>query len=336
MSWNRIRGQNSARQTVTNAMERGRLAHAYFLVGPEGVGKALFARELTKALLCEQPPSTLTACDHCSACHQVEAGTHPDVLILRTPEGKHELPVDDMRNFCSQLSQAPSRGGRKVGIVEDVDEFNPESANSFLKTLEEPPPNTTLLLIATSTARQLPTILSRCQLVRFSPLPSADLSGILAGHGIEDPELRARLVKLAGGSVSRALALNVDAIWKVREELIAGIAAERPNFLQLSSLWAKFVEEAGKDSRLQRNRASVVIGFLIDTLRQALRLSLGSVVHGLDSANEKRLTKLAERLGTDRLMELIEKCLEADYRVERRVQLILVIEAVMAHFARQS
>lgn len=334
MSWNRIRGQNAARQLLLNAMERGRLAHAYFLVGPEGVGKSLFARELTKALLCEQPATPLSCCDQCAACQQVNAGTHPDVLILRTPEGKHELPVEEMRKFCSQLSQAPSRGGRKVGIIEDADEFNPESANSFLKTLEEPPPNTTLLLIASSTAQQLPTILSRCQIVRFSPLSPADLSEILAKQGISDPERRERLVKLAGGSVSRALALNDDAIWKVREELLAGITAERPNFFQLSSLWSKFVEEAGKESKLQRNRASVVIGFLIDALRQALRLSLGSEVHGIDPANERRLRSLADRLGSDRLIELIEKCLEADYRVERRVQLVLVIEAVMAQFAQ--
>ncbi|MFO0826006.1 MAG: hypothetical protein U0792_23285 [Gemmataceae bacterium] len=118
----------------------------YLLVGPDGVGKRLFAHELAKALLCERPPAPLTACDSCPACAQVEAETHPD--FHGTPKGKQELPVDEMRAFCTQLAKKPSRGSRIVGIVEDADDFNAESANSFLKTLEEPPPGALLLLIA--------------------------------------------------------------------------------------------------------------------------------------------------------------------------------------------
>src|SRR5262245_54874659 len=221
MSWDRVRGHAGAKETFAAAHARGRLGQAYLLVGPDGVGKRLFARELAKALLCEKPPAPLTASGACPACAQVEAGTHPDYLTLRTPEGKHELPVDEMREFCAQLSRKPVRGGRKVGVVEDADDFNAESANSFLKALEEPPPGVILLLIATGTDRQLPTILSRCQVVRFGPLSPADLAAVLEEQGIDDPARRERLVRLAGGSASRALALNDDAIWKVREELVA-------------------------------------------------------------------------------------------------------------------
>src|SRR5215211_2586111 len=179
MSWNRIRGQDAARVTFLAAIDRGRLGQAYLLVGPEGVGKRLFARELAKAFLCERPAGKMLACGACPACAQVEAGTHPDLLFLRTPEGKHELPVAAMREFCAQLALKPTRGARKIGIVEDADDFNEESANSFLKSLEEPPPGSLLLLIGTSTDRQLPTILSRCQLVRFALISDADLSAIL-------------------------------------------------------------------------------------------------------------------------------------------------------------
>jgi DNA polymerase-3 subunit delta' len=334
MSWDRIRGHVAARQMFQTAMQSGRLGQAYFLVGPEGVGKSLFAHELAKALLCERPPAPLTPCDSCKACQQVEVGTHPDVLILCTPEGKHELPVEEMREFCAQLARTPARGGWKIGIIEDVDEFNLESANSFLKSLEEPPPHTILFLIATSTDRQLPTILSRCQIVRFSPLSPVDLSSVLVEQGVDDPQLRSRLVKLSAGSVSRALALNDEAVWNVREELIAGITAERPDFVHLARMWSGFVEDAGKESAAQRSRASVAIGFLVDALRRALRLALGASVVGIDPADEQRLQPFAQRMGPDRLIELIEKCVEADFRVERRVQLILVIEAVLEQFTK--
>lgn len=334
MSQDRVRGHAEAKQTFQAASDRGRLGQAYLLVGPDGVGKRRFARELAKGLLCERPPAPLAACDSCPSCAQVEANTHPDVLTLRTPEGKHELPVEEMRAFCALLARKPVRGGRKVGVIEDADDFNAESANSFLKTLEEPSPGVLLLLLATGTDRQLPTILSRCQVVRFGPLGPADLVAVLTEHGVEDPVRRERLARLAGGSVSRALALDDDDVWKVREELVNGLTAERPNFARLADTWAKFVEDAGDDSVGKRTRASVVIGFLVDVVRQALRLSLGAQAEGVVPAEEERLRAFARRLGPDRLTELVEKCVEADYRVERRVQLILVIESVLEQFTR--
>ncbi|VTT96910.1 dna polymerase tau gamma subunit : DNA polymerase III, delta'' subunit OS=Singulisphaera acidiphila (strain ATCC BAA-1392 / DSM 18658 / VKM B-2454 / MOB10) GN=Sinac_4806 PE=4 SV=1: DNA_pol3_delta2 [Gemmataceae bacterium] len=334
MSWDRVRGHADVKQSFRGAFAAGRLGQSFLFVGPDGVGKQLFARELAKALLCERPPAPLTACDHCPGCAQVEAETHPDYHTLRTPAGKQELPVDEMRAFCARLARKPSRGNRTVGVVIDADDFNAESANSFLKTLEEPPPGAVLVLIATGLDRQLPTILSRCQVVRFQPLNAADVARVLEAEGVEDPARRERLARLAGGSVARAVALDDDAIWQVRETLIAGVASPRPNFAKLAEAWQKFVEDAGDDSAAKRTRASVVIGFLVDALRQALRLALGSEVGGLDPADEPRLRALAERHGPDRLLELIEKCVEADYRVERRVQLILVIESVLEQVTR--
>jgi DNA polymerase-3 subunit delta' len=334
MSWDRIRGQEAARQTFLSAFARGRLGHSYLLVGPEGVGKHLFARELAKALLCEKPPAPLTACDNCPGCAQVEARTHPDLHSVRTPPEKHELPIDAMRDFCAQLARKPARGGRVVGIVEDADDFNAESANSFLKTLEEPPAGAILLLIATGTDRQLATILSRCQVVRFAPLSARDIAAVLEQHGITDAAQRDRLAHQAGGSIGRALALNDDAVWRAREELVGGITAARPNFARLAETWQHFYEEAGKDTADQRFRVSLVIRFLVEALQQALRLSLGSTVTATNAAEEERLRSFAARLGPDRLLELIDKCVEADARVERRVQLILVIESVLEQLTK--
>ncbi len=335
MSWDRIRGQDAARRTLLEALNRGRLGQAYLLVGPDGVGKCLFACELAKAFLCEKPPAHMTACDTCPACSQVEAESHPDLLFLRTPEGKHELPVAAMREFCAHLALKPTRGPRKIGIVEDADDFNEESANSFLKTLEEPPPGALLLLIGTGTDRQLPTILSRCQVVRFAPLTDADVAAILAEHGIDDPARRERLAKLGAGSAARALALDDDTIWQVRQKLVEGLTAPRPSFQPLAETWAKFHEDAGKDKGAeQRTRASLVLRFLIELVEHALKLSLGASVAGLDATEAARLKAFADRVGTAGLLELLDLCVEADYHVERRVQLILVVESVIEKFTQ--
>lgn len=335
MPWDRIRGQDAARESFFGAVERGRLGQAYLLVGPDGVGKRLFARELAKAFLCERPPAPLSACDRCPGCAQVEAESHPDLLTLRTPEGKHELPVDAMREFCSHLALKPTRGPRKIGIVEDADDFNEESSNSFLKTLEEPPPGALLLLIGTGTDRQLQTILSRCQIVRFAPLSDADVCAILAEHGIDDGGKRQRLARLGAGSASRALALDDDSIWHVRQKLVEGLTDPRPSFRPLAEVWAKFHEEAGKDKgAAQRMRASLVLQFLIEAVQQALKLSLGAAVSGLDTKEAARLKAFADRVGPAGLMELLDRCVEADSHVERRVQLILVVESVVEKFTR--
>ncbi|HEY1186817.1 MAG TPA: hypothetical protein VGE74_04125 [Gemmata sp.] len=335
MAWDRIRGQDAPRNTFATALAAGRLAHSYLLVGPEGVGKRLFARELAKAFLCERPPADLTACDRCPACAQVEAATHPDLLFLRTPEDKHELPVDEMRAFCAQIALKPTRGPRKIGIVEDADDFNAASANSFLKTLEEPPPGALLLLLATSTDRQLPTILSRCQVVRFNLLSPADLDAVLMAEGVTDATKRSRLVRLGGGSVSRALALDDDDFWTVRQKLLDGLLSPHPPFQALAEVWAKFHEDAGKETGPQRLRASLVLQFLIEAVQQALKFALGADVPGLDPAEAPKLQAFATRVGPVGLLELLDALVEADFHVERRVQLILIVEAVIAKFPRE-
>src|SRR6478672_3095720 len=97
MSWQRVRGHGGILDSFRAALARNRFGQAYLFVGPGGLGKHLFARQLAKALLCEHPPEPLESCDKCPACAQVEAGTHPDVFTVRTPDDKHELPVESIR-----------------------------------------------------------------------------------------------------------------------------------------------------------------------------------------------------------------------------------------------
>src|SRR6266540_2282693 len=104
MSWERVRGHGAVLGSFRAALARGRLGQAYLFVGPEGIGKRLFALQLAKALLCERPPAPLETCDVCHACAQVEAGTHPDVFRVRTPDEKHELPIAEIREFCKQMA----------------------------------------------------------------------------------------------------------------------------------------------------------------------------------------------------------------------------------------
>ena len=331
MAWSDLRGHDAARQQLLTAYQRGRLAHAYLFVGPEGVGKRRFATEFAKALLCDSPPGPLESCGRCPACQQVTVGTHPDFLTAKRAEGENELSIDTMREFVNRLGLKSSRGSRKFGLVEEADEFNSSSANAFLKSLEEPPPGSVLVLLATSTDRQLPTILSRCQVVPFRPLSPSDLDAILQEHGIADPTRRTRLIKLSGGSPGRALALSDDALWDFRETLLRALAADRPDPMSLVQTWQEFVEEAGKQAPLQRERATLVIQLLVDILRGSLHAAVGVTDTGPEA---ERLVKVAAHFGEDGIAERFEACMEAETQIGRYVQVGLVTEALVDRLFR--
>jgi DNA polymerase III subunit delta' len=181
-----------------------------------------------------------------------------------------------MREFCHQLALKPARGRSKVAILDDADDLNEEAANCFLKTLEEPPPRSVLLLIATSAERLLPTIVSRCQVIPFQPLAEKDVKELVMAQGLEDKSLLQRLVRLSGGSPGQALALADPALWEFRRKLLEGLAQPGCDSVALAQSWIRFVEEAGKEGAAQRRRAAVLLRFLIQFLTAALTLTVGS------------------------------------------------------------
>jgi DNA polymerase-3 subunit delta' len=330
VSWKRIRGHDALVQAFQRVIRRQRLAHAYLFAGPPGVGKKLFATELAKTLLCEaaDAASKLDACDVCPACLQIEGETHPDFHLVRKPEDLHEFPIELMRELCQQFALKSARGHGKVVILDDADELNPESANSFLKTLEEPPPRSVLILVGTSADRQLPTIVSRCQVVNFARLSEADVSSLISADGLDDPALLPRLLRANEGSPGRARELGGLELWDFRGRLIQALTTLPVDSVELSKTWMGFIEEAGKESAAQRHRAAVCVGLLLGFLQDALRFSVGLLPPDDDPAEKKALTTLCQRLDTDQILGLMDRCLDGEFQIDRRVQLVLVLEAL--------
>jgi DNA polymerase-3 subunit delta' len=330
LAWQRIRGHDTLVDGFRRAVNRGRLAHAYLFTGPAGVGKRLFAVELAKSLLCDKATEgSLQACDHCPSCVQVESGTHPDFFTAVRPPEALEFPIDLMRQLCQSFALKSARGRGKVVLLDDADDLNEEAANCFLKTLEEPPPRSVLILIGSTPDRQLQTIVSRCQVVRFAPLPAELVEELLQAQGIEDAALRGRLVRLSAGSPGLAKELADPALWEFRRDLLAGLTKSPIPSVALSRQWMDFVEEAGKESAAQRRRAQLVLRLMIDFLDDALTVAMNGTPRRTETEERAGLETIARRAGPDRLLEALERCLEADRQIDRRVQLVLILEALM-------
>jgi DNA polymerase-3 subunit gamma/tau len=152
-------GQEHVTRTLKNAIETGRVAHAYLFVGPRGIGKTSLARIFAKALDCEKGPTTAPCCE-CSMCREIAAGNALDVLEI---DGASNNGVDQVRDLRDQVQFAPTRGTYKIIIIDEVHMLSTAAFNALLKTLEEPPPHVKFIFATTEGDKVLPTIISRCQ-----------------------------------------------------------------------------------------------------------------------------------------------------------------------------
>jgi DNA polymerase-3 subunit delta' len=196
---------------VLGAALDGRPAHAYLLHGPAGTGKRAAARDFAAQLLARDSESARTRVLH---------GTHPDLTWV-APSGAHEMLRRDVQeSVVAAASHTPFESSHRVFVLERADTMNDEAANALLKTLEEPPSYVVLLLLTDNPSQVLPTISSRCQPVRFDPLPAAELAQKLQSRGI-DPETATACARLSLGDGERALTLALTPELRARTEAFA-------------------------------------------------------------------------------------------------------------------
>jgi DNA polymerase III subunit delta' len=280
MGFSEIIGQDRAIGGLRSALRRGALHHAYLFAGPEGVGKATAARLLAQAANCDRtsgdPP-----CGECPPCRKIARGVHPDVVAIaeeramaragrweprggRTPS--KDIVVDQVRELVDRrLSLRRFEGRRRFVILDPADAMNPQAQNALLKTLEEPPDDTTLVLVAAGGDALLPTIRSRCLRVAFAPLPAAAIEGRLRAAGRSEGEARLASA-LSGGSLGRALALDAEAL-RARRAAVAEAAALPPDD---AGRWIAFARERAADRDAARETCDLLLVWLRDVVARAV------------------------------------------------------------------
>ena len=202
---------NKVVEQLQRTVASDRIAGAYLFYGPEGVGKETVARYFAQLILCQQeaqpgsPPVTgkRQVCGTCLACRKVDSGNHPDLQFIR-PEGSL-LKIGQIRELQKQIIYEPLEASRKIYILADTERMNPEAENCLLKTLEEPPAASVLILLTSNIQALLPTTRSRCQILQFHPMPTQALAEILVNKFSVAPDQATTLAIAADGAIGKAL-----------------------------------------------------------------------------------------------------------------------------------
>lgn len=229
-----ILGQPQVRDFLRRSVECGRVSHAYLFTGPAGSNKTSAAYALAQAILCPKGAQEPRGgnCGACDACQRIMRRKHPDVRYF-APEGAGGYLIEQIREIVADTSYAPIQAEKKIYILDRVDLLGVAGANAFLKTLEEPPADTVIILLGRTRESVLPTILSRCQVVPFRHIPATEAAGILVQNTGASLEKARIAIEACGGSITRgAEFLKSNERFAFRSRVLETLAA-----LRLSDDW---------------------------------------------------------------------------------------------------
>jgi len=277
MDWD-IHGHDWAADMLARHIANGKMRHAYLISGPDGVGRRTLALCFAQAVNCENAPESGKACGECITCRQIARMQHADLAVVQGEEAG-ELKVEQVRELQHYVALAPYASRYRIALLLDFEKANKNAQNALLKTLEEPNPNVLLLVTVDDAENLLPTITSRCELLRLRPMPVNQLAAILIEKYQSEKKDAELFAHLAGGRAGYAFRLAEDtalleqrAIWmKDLRELISASKNERIVYSRKHT-HKRYVRERNK-AKQQLNEA---FPFWLSFWRDVLLIATGS------------------------------------------------------------
>lgn len=219
MDFKDVIGHENLISNLQRAIKNNSIAHGYLFSGPDGIGKKKVAMIFAKTLLCEA--REINPCNKCSSCIQIDSGNHPD-LITQSPEGK-SFKKEQVINIINNINVKPYVGDRKIFILEHIDKMTDHAQNSLLKTLEEPPYYAIIIMTATNSKSILPTVLSRSQLLRFSPINNNEIKSTIVNKYGKTNEEATFISSICNGIIGKAIKICESDEFKETRESINNI-----------------------------------------------------------------------------------------------------------------
>lgn len=234
MSFGDIKGQASPIEIIKGYIKQPSSSRSYLFSGPDGIGKRLSAKTLSKALNCQT--QAIDSCDRCSSCLKIEQNQHPDVHLIDDSDS-NSIKIEDIRTLQKSINLRPYEGRKKVFIIDNAHNLTSEAANALLKILEEPPKDSVLILVSSKIMLLFKTIISRCQILKFYPMERTALEALLKNdYGLNDGQAHF-LSFFSEGRLGFALKLKDTDIFKEKNRIIDEFCiGKKSNFNNFAAL----------------------------------------------------------------------------------------------------
>lgn len=369
MSLSEVKHQAIAQRMIQRAVLRDRIPHAYIFHGPDGVGKELLARGLAQLMLCGQPvdqsfvadeldeiglESLRVGCGACEDCKAVEVQSHQDLhLIYRQLIRDHpdpvirkrkglEIGVDVLRHFMiEKVGRKPIRGRAKMFIVREADRMTIQAQNALLKTLEEPPGNTIIILLVSYSDRLLPTTLSRCQIVHFQSLPEKFVLSRLSRLRPDlSPESLEWYTRCCEGSIGMALEHADDHLFELNQRLLKDLVAlSSIRTSEAMATWTEMSKSLGEgyrkrdpditDTEAGRRGLQTIFRLSAGWYADVLKVAAGETASVMNHAWEKQLRQSAGSMTINRAASAVDRLASAQRQLNLNANTQLVIDSLM-------
>lgn len=325
MPFSDIIGHEKQLKALKWALAKDRLHHAYLFLGPEGVGKRTVALSLAMAIQCREKEGD--SCGRCADCAQVRGGNHPDVRVVGPLTGKKEIAIQQVRELERELSYRAFSGRKKIAVVDPALLMNFPAQNALLKTLEEPPKHSLLILVSTSTGGLLPTLLSRCLRISFAPLPAEIVASFLATQkGLEREEAEI-LAAVSMGSLGRAVDPEMKELVQRRRAWVERIGSLAPEDCRG---WMTLAEQLAGVREESLKFLEWVAGWYHDVLIYCVTGSS----RGISNFDmEKHIKQQADRLSVERILCLFSQAIETEASIRRNVNRRMALENFLMQIA---
>lgn len=329
MNWD-IVGHEWAVDLLQAHVAHEQVRHAYLFTGPPGVGRMTLALRFAQALNCLQPLAPGLPCRICRTCQQIERRQYADLEILEPEQEGKDIKIEAVRALQHRLSLSPYQGRYKIALLCDFQRATLSAQNAMLKTLEEAPTRVVLLLTAFTPEDLLPTIMSRCEVLRMRPLPIQKVESLLAGPYKVEPGRARLLAHLSGGRVGYALNLNaapdvVEKYQAVRDQVFSLLAGNRRQRFAYAEMLVGNKRDRNKSREALRETLSVWLTFW----RDALLCASGAQLPLSNIDRQDLIRVVAGRLALPVVRRVVEGLEKAQAGLEANLNLLLLTEVTL-------
>lgn len=320
MDFSDIIGHDKIINSLKNTIKNDTIAHGYLFKGPKTIGKTMVGLAFSKTLLCRK--KGLEPCNVCKSCIQFDSNNHPD-LHIEEPEGD-SFKKEQIDEIQKEIRKLPYEGDRKIFILKSADTMTTQAQNSFLKTLEEPPKDTIIIMTAINDRNILPTIRSRSQILKFSPVDKKVIEEFLVNRYNIDKNKAHMISSFSSGVVGRAKEIcESEEFNDIREGLINIIKNNISNDSFKSFTTSKFFEE-------NKDKINDILDIMLTWFRDLLiykQTSNGELLINKDKVD--LLTEQAFKLSTDKIHDIIDNIIETKDNISSNVNFQLSIELML-------